>query len=407
MPKVTRDLSTLKVNEIWVGDGHTLAILTPHNNSLRRFTLSAMLDMRSRAMVGWCIGKHSSSYVIGLAVRHGILPKDDSPIYGLPGFVYIDNGKDYRSKHLNGGTSSTLFDFTLEQEGLFKALGIGTKFTTPYFPWAKPIERQFQTFSSEMSRYITGFCGETIDERPYDLKEKEILVSGLTIEQVAKIVEGYMRVYNNTPHSSLDGKTPLEVYNSAPKYREDMPREEELDILLLKADRVKITDSGIKKFGVWFWDDAMIHHIGEWATVRFDPNRMGEMYVYVNGELCCKAANKELLDMNASEEKIKEWKKKQAKARKEVKEAIQGYGVSAGDARRMVLEDYTDDEEILDIVCGRNKPGRSNSKVIRVNRFTREGKKISGADISGPGVNSSPANDFFARMGEQFFESTK
>jgi len=404
MPKVTRNLNSLKINEIWVGDGHTIAVLSPHNNSIRRFTLIAWMDMRSRAMVGWCIGKHSSGYIIGLALRHGILPKDDSPICGLPGTVYMDNGKDYKSKHLHGGTKSKMFDFSLEQEGLLKQLQIEKIFATVEYPWAKPIERQFQTFSSDMSRFLVGFCGESIDRRPYNLDEKEILVSGLSIEQLAEIIEGYMRVYNNSPHKGLGNKTPLEVYASCEKIRADMPREEELDILMLKSEKVSITPSGIRKFNVLYWDDALIHHDGEKATVRYDPNRLGELYVYLNGTLHCIATNKELLEMNGTEEKVKEWRKKQARARKETREAINAYGVSEGEARRMVVEDYTDDEEILDIVCGRTSAKKSsNSKVVRLNKATHEGRKLNDTK----GKEEASCNDYFAKLGEEYFKTKK
>lgn len=405
MPKATRDLSKLKVNEFWVGDGHKIAIIMPHNGQKKRLTLSAWLDMRSRTMVGWCIGPNGNSYIDGLAIRHGILPKDNSPVCGIPGFAYMDNGKDYRSKHLNGGTSAKLFDFTLEQEGLFKALGIATKFSTPYFAWSKPIERQFRTFSNDLSRFIIGFCGETPDERPHTLDEKEILLTGITIEQLAEMIEGYMRAYNNTPHSALNGKTPFEVYEEEEKFRDDMPREEELDILMMRAEGAAITPSGIKRFGVWFWDDALTHKVGEKAVIRFDPNRLGELYVYIDGQLYCKAQSKELLEMNASEEKIKELKRRQARARKEVKEAIDSYGVSEADVRRMMLEDYTDNEELLDIVCGKNSTGKGKSKVVRMNSYTKKGVEKNKFDSTENGQTSQ--NNFFAKMGEEFLKNIK
>jgi hypothetical protein len=62
------------------------------------------MDMRTRSLVGWCISFAPNSRTIAMALHHAILPKNDPafPQHGLPSSVYIDNGKDYRSKYLNG-----------------------------------------------------------------------------------------------------------------------------------------------------------------------------------------------------------------------------------------------------------------------------------------------------------------
>ncbi|MEF2965642.1 Mu transposase C-terminal domain-containing protein [Paenibacillus sp. M1] len=410
LPQATRDLTLLKPNEIWVGDGHTIAILVPHRNTIKRFTLSAWMDMRSRAFVGWCIGPHGSSHIVGLAIRHAILPKEDSPIWGLPGYVYMDNGKEYKNKHLNGGKRTPLHDFSLEQEGLFKSLEIGTRFALPYNAKAKPIERAFRTFSDRMSRYVLGFCGESPAERPHDLNEKELFISGLTIDQVATLIEGYMKKYNNTPHAGLNGMTPLEVYQSEERYRLDMPQEEELDLLMMKSDKAAVTSGGdIKKFGVFFHDDALYNLQGESVTVRYDPNRLDELYVYHNGKLHCKAQTKEMLSMFATEEQHKELQRRKAAARRSTQEALDSYGVTAAEARRMVLEDYTDDEEILDIVCGKNtrKKPAAASNVVRLNRTSKMANDMKKLDEESEGSTSTEASSFFGKIGEAFLQNVR
>lgn len=405
LPQATRDYSKLKINEIWVGDGHTIAILIPHRNKIKRFTLSAWMDMRSKAFVGWCIGPHGSSQVVGLAIRHGILPKENSPIQGLPGFVYMDNGKEYKNKHLNGGKRAAQLDFTTEQEGLFKSLEIGTRFALPYNAKAKPIERAFRTFSDRLSRYVLGFCGESPAERPHDLKEDEIFVSGLTIEQVATLIEGYMLKYNTTPHAGLKGKTPLEVYQTVEHFRLDMPREEDLDLLMMKSDKAAVMNGGdIKKFGILFHDEALYNLQGESVTVRYDPNRLDELYVYHNGKLHCKAHAKEMLTMYATEEQYKELQRKKAAARKATQEALDSYNMSAAEVRRMVLEDYTDDPEILDIVCGTNVRKKPQSNVVRLDQTSRranEKKELAEQEAT------AESSSFFEKMGEAFLKSAR
>lgn len=398
MPKITRDYTDLLINEYWVGDGHTLAIWTPSEGKIIRYTMSAWMDMRSRAMVGWCLAKHSSSEVIAAALRSGIIR------YGLPGSCYMDNGKDYRSQYLNAGMAGTRYKFLEDYEGVFKSFEINAKFATPFFAWAKPIERYFRTFSSNLSRYITGFCGESITEKPHDLKKDEIFIKGIDIETVAKLIEGYHDAYNNTPHRSLGGKTPMQVIEEIEFYRHDMPTEEELDILMLKVGKRKISPSGIQMFNSWYWHDDMVLYNKQECIVRYDPNNIGELYVYIDGVLKFKARSKELLSMNASEEDIREWRKLQARARRATKEAIDAYNIDQDEVRRLVLSQYVD-EETIDMIVPTNKKAVDNpKKVVRMNRNTKLGKKKAEFDNE---YDTSEAYGYFEAIGDEYLKQIK
>lgn len=360
-PQITRSYEDLMVNEYWVGDGHTIAIWIPEGNKTKRYTFSAWMDMRTKALVGWCVAPNSNSQVIAAALRSGIMR------YGLPATCYMDNGKDYKSGYLNADTRD---DFTDEYQGVFKMLNIGTKFAIPYNAKAKPIERFFQTFSSELSRYLPGFCGETIEERPHNLNKKELFIKGLSILQVSEAIEGYIEAYNNRPHSALGNKSPIEVMKATPLIRQDTVTEEELDYLMMPAGKAKITASGINKFKTIYWDDALSPHVGEICTLRYDPNKIGEIYVYLNGHLFCKAQNKELLTMNATEDDVKRWSKLKAQARKATREAIQSYEVTEDEVRRAMLEDYVSDELITSMLTPKNTTPVNKSNVVKMTKST-------------------------------------
>jgi putative transposase len=360
-PQITRSYEDLMVNEYWVGDGHTIALWIPEANNVKRYTFSAWMDMRTKALVGWCIAQNSNSRVIAAALRSGIMR------YGLPATCYMDNGKDYKSGHLNADTRD---DFTDEYQGIFKMLNIGTKFAIPYNAKAKPIERFFQTFSSELSRYLPGFCGETIEERPHNLNKKELFIKGLSILQVSEAIEGYIEAYNNRPHSALGGKSPIEVMKATPLIRQDTVTEEELDYLMMPAGKAKILASGINKFKTIYWDDALIPYVGRTCTLRYDPNKIGEIYIYMDGRLLCKAKNKELLTMNATEDDVKRWSKLQAQARKATREAIQSYEVTEDEVRRAMLEDYVSDELITSMLTPKNTTPVNKSNVVKMTKST-------------------------------------
>ncbi|GEM_PF-2120607 len=370
-PCITRTYDDLLINEIWVGDGHTLAIWTPESGKIQRYTLSAWMDMRSRGIVGWCVAKHNNSSVIAAALRSGILGNGDLK-GGMPGTCYMDNGLDYKSGFLNAETKEEFFN---TYDGVFKSFDIETKFAIPYNAKAKPIERFFETFSSNLSRYMPGFCGESIDERPHNLDKNEILVRDIGIENVVKVIEGYMNYYNNdNTHSSLGGKSPAQLMNEIKLYRNDMPTVEELDMFMAKADVREITGSGIKKFNRWYWTDEIIPYIGMRCVVRYDLNNIGELYVYVEGKLVCKAQNKELLSMKASEDDIKRWHKLKGKALKATREAVRSYGVKEDDVRRMMLSNYVDNEVLETLFTPKeNTKAIEEAKVIRLNERTKKG----------------------------------
>jgi len=388
-PQITRTYDDLFANEYWVGDGHTIALWIPEDDKIKRYTFSAWMDMRTRALVGWCVAPNSNSQVIAAALRSGMIR------YGLPANCYMDNGKDYKSGFLNADTKE---EFFRGYEGIFKALDIDTTFAIPFNAKAKPIERFFRTFSSECSKYIPGFCGETIEERPHDLNKKEILVTGVNILQVTEAIEGYIEMYNNRVHGSLSGKTPMEVMQAVGTVRQDMVSEEELDLLMLRADVKKITSSGIKKFGAYYWHDDLIQHFGKSCAVRYDPQRVGELYVYIDGILTCKAESKELLSMNATEEDVKHWSKMQAEARKATKEAIKSYEVSQEQVRRAMLEDFVSDETITSMLTPKNTEPVNKANVVRIGKNTSKAKERREFDAE---QQSENCVDFFEKIGDK------
>ncbi len=369
-PCITRTYDDLLVNEILVGDGHTLAIWTPDSGRIKRYTMSTWMDMRSRGITGFCIANHSSSVVIAAALRSSILGSCGLP-GGMPGTCYMDNGLDYKSGFLNAETKEEFFN---TYDGLFKSFDINTRFAIPYNAKAKPIERFFQTFSSNLSRYIPGFCGESIGERPHNLDKNEILVRNIKVEDLVKVIEGYMNDYNNTPLPALGGKSPAEIMNEVDKFRNDMPTAEELDMFMAKSNVREIYSSGIKHFNRWYWNDDIIPFIGRKCVVRYDLNNVGELYVYIEGKLVCKVQNKELLSMKATEEQLKEWQKLKSKALKATKEAVAGYGVSEDDVRKMMLSNYVDSDALEALFTPKpNKKALEDAKVIRLNERSKKG----------------------------------
>ncbi len=305
MPRTQRDITANMVNEYWVGDGHDFNIFVDFYGRPRKVSMSAWMDWRSRMITGWCIADQTNARTIALALRMGIKS------CGLPGTVYTDHGKDYKSKYLRA---------------VYADLEIEELFCTPRQPWAKPIERFFETFNDRVVRHLPGFCGDRPEERPKDFDEKKLHRAGklLPIERFVAITEEAVTEYNNTVHSTLKD-TPAHVFESLPKFRPGKVNLDVLDLLLMERKHVRVTQLGIRVLNNWFWADELTEVMKEEVSVRYDPYRPAEVLVFYGGQKICVATNAEVSRMGATPEMLEKIAKKKYSAEKRVKRELQRY----------------------------------------------------------------------------------
>lgn len=346
--KILRNYDEIWPNFMWCGDHHIFDVFVklPDGKGgwqYKRPWLTSWMDMSSRSLMGWCISFAPNSRTIAMALAHAISPKDD-PAYlqcGIPSSVYIDNGKDYRAKYLNGeeieigkidypdiierfaalGIDPYYIDLEYDGEqnawvkkhgdklltvkgvrvgGVYARLGIGQRYATAYHPWAKPIERFHRTLVQSFSRELPGWCGSGHEHRPEKLAFE--LKSGLqilTIEEFCgRFYDWVVNKYHKTPHRGhgMDGRTPDEVFAAlmpAPQTCEPQL----LDFALLKKESVKIHNWGFNLNGKQFELAVPVNLqggrilnilIGTWATIFFDYDYK-TVRVYKDGVWQCNA----------------------------------------------------------------------------------------------------------------------
>jgi putative transposase len=178
-PKCERDLSDLLVGEWWVSDHREFDVFVqlPWWNHVTREMeykifrpwLTAWLDLRSRALVGYVVCMNPSSESIACALRDGILK------HGLPAHLYRDRGKDYKANWW-GGKYITHRNVKLSDDamlllkpGVISEPGIQLHAAKAYTPWAKPIEGWFGRTFPQWERTLPGWCGSDNKERPEKL----------------------------------------------------------------------------------------------------------------------------------------------------------------------------------------------------------------------------------------------
>jgi len=279
---ILRDDSVLKVGQVWVADGHTLAfdIVSPKTGKPVRMTLIMIMDWASRYPVGASLAVTEDSQHILTAFRNGFLNWG-----ALPEYVYLDNGKAFKSKLFHEDWDK--HDLEKELSGIFPRLNIGVAFAESYNAKAKVIERFFKTLQEQLERFVSTFRGSNIADKPATLMRNEKWMQKMfqgeapTVEEAMQLIAFYVRhIYGETPHGSLKGRTPWQVFSTSQLPQDRIVEESRLNFLMLTAERKSIRSQGILLDGKLYWDAALVKYVGQPAIIRYDYNDARWILVY-------------------------------------------------------------------------------------------------------------------------------
>jgi len=279
---ILRDDSVLKVGQVWVADGHTLAfdVINPKTGKPVRMTLIMIMDWASRYPVGASLAVTEDSQHILTAFRNGFLNWG-----ALPEYVYLDNGKAFKSKLFHEDWNK--HDLEKEFSGIFPRLNIGVAFAESYNAKAKVIERFFKTLQEQLERFVSTFRGSNIADKPATFMRNEKWMQKMfqgeapTVEETMQLIAFYVRhIYGETPHGSLAGRTPWQVFSSSQLPQDRIVEESRLNFLMLTAERKSIRSQGINLDGKLYWDAALVKYVGQPAIIRYDYNDARWILVY-------------------------------------------------------------------------------------------------------------------------------
>jgi transposase InsO family protein len=236
-PRMDRDYSGLRSNEVWVGDHHRcdwmVSFVDVRTGELKhkRPWLTAWMDCRSRLIVGWRLYLHEpNADEVLLSFRQAAMA------HGEPEVVLVDNGKDYNASVLRGSTTQERREARRRQKlrakqridfggdemqtrasGAFTRRGIKVVNCLPYHGESKPIERWFGTLESQCGRiyFRDSYTGPDAKAKPEGLAGR--LSRGLAPDLATsrRILADYLDAqYHQQPHAghAMDKRTPAEVY---------------------------------------------------------------------------------------------------------------------------------------------------------------------------------------------------
>jgi putative transposase len=296
---IKRDNDLLKVGQVWVADGHTLAfdIISPKTGKPVRMTMIMVFDWASRYPVGASLAYTEDSQHIQLAFRNAFLNYK-----GVPKAVYLDNGKAFRSKLFNEKWEG--HDLATELSGIFPRLDINVVFAESYNAKAKIIERFFRTFQERFERFISSFRGASVADKPATLMRNEKWAQKMyeakppTLEEAMRMIGFYVRyMYGEEPHSGLGGMTPWQVFSSNPVPDERRIEAGRLNFLMLTAVRKTLRNNGIVLNKMQYWSMELIQHMGKEILIRYDPSDARWILVYdLQDNYICQAELRKAVD---------------------------------------------------------------------------------------------------------------
>ena len=238
------------INEVWCGDSSVGPRLKGPDGRKQRVYIIALIDDASRFITGADLF-YNDNFVNLMSVMRSAVAK-----YGRPKVWRFDNGRTYRNRQM---------------DLLSARIGTTLSYCQPYTPQGKSkIERWFLTLKDHWYASL-------------DLTEFR------SLDELRGSFQEWVRKYNQTPHSSLQGKTPQERFFSEPEQIRRLPDQDLDRSFLLEADRRVSADSVIVIDHVEYEVDCRyakqklrIRYSPEYAKqklrIRYSPD-MKEVYI--------------------------------------------------------------------------------------------------------------------------------
>lgn len=300
-------------NELWQAD-HTLLDMVLLNEKLepQRPWLTTILDDYSRALCGYYLSFEAPNAVnTSLALRQAIWRKAHPrwPICGIPQILYVDNGRDFTSEHLEQACIHLKIRLVHSAPG--KPRGRGK------------IERLFLTLNQRLLIELPGYLQAG---QPHSSPS-------LNLTTFTTHFETFIHdTYHQYPHSAT-GQLPLVRWQdngflpNLPETRED------LDLLLLCASKTrKVQRDGIRFQALRYLEPTLAAFIGEQVDIRYDPRDLTEIFVYHQGHFVCRALAQNIAGQTLSLRDIRQARdRRRAALRRELTQLQRQSEVDASD----------------------------------------------------------------------------
>ncbi|MDE1149679.1 MAG: transposase domain-containing protein [Azospirillaceae bacterium] len=190
-PAQERDRGHFHALEAVNADGHKWDVFVQWpDGEILRPQMVVIQDLYSGMMLAWRVDKSANNEAVRLAIG------DMVEQWGIPDKIWLDNGRDFASKWITGGTPNR-YRFKVREEepaGILTTLGVEVHWTTPYSGQSKPIERGFRDFATDLAK-DPAFAGAYTGNKP-DAKPENYGSKAVPLETFLAVVADGIREHN-------------------------------------------------------------------------------------------------------------------------------------------------------------------------------------------------------------------
>ncbi len=286
-PYIQTDPDSVEPGQVWIGDHSQFNCWIRHNGQWMRPWLTAWMDMRSRALVGWHISLSPNQTTILFAFKQGVKN------YGPPDSVKIDNGRDYDSEMWTGTTKAerkALRKGYIDEQGvrgLYAMMDVTVSFAIPYHPQSKRIERLFDTIDCQFTKTIVTYCGKDAERKPENLTDlltsRKVIDRAFDLDKFNGLFGRYVKAYNSSSHSGagMDGRSPEQVLATRTSRRVIL--DDVLDLLIQGWSReIIVGKNGVRFKRLYYgqYNSDLLICQGKSVRLAYDPNDLRRVSVY-------------------------------------------------------------------------------------------------------------------------------
>jgi putative transposase len=261
-------------NQVWPCD-HTkidVLVVDESGEGLGRPWLTIVVDTYSRCIMGLHLGFDApSAEVVGLALRHAILPKQYPvayelqqvwDIYGLPQSLYTDGGKDFRSQQLEQVATELGIVLCLRRQPSDGGI----------------VERPFGTFNREFFSTLPGYVSSNVAMR----SPKAEAEACFTLVQLERLLVRYVvDHYHQRIDARMGDQSRIGRWEAGRMAQLPLLGERELDICLMRRDqRVVYRNGYLQVANLTYQGEHIAAYAGETVILRYDPRDITTLWIY-------------------------------------------------------------------------------------------------------------------------------
>jgi hypothetical protein len=282
---IDRNYDSITAGECWVSDHAQvdIAVKLPGPAGKIKYVfawITGWRDFKTGKWLGWLYHAEApnSDHIFQAFYRA-------ASRYGVPKYILIDNGKDYRCRDFAGGRRTIKVQIDeAKTTSMVGALGITPMYALPYNAQTKPIERDFNTFKGWFSKHMPGYRGGNIVERPEKLNHEVKTGAISEFSEAENAIERFIpEVINRMPSfGKLEGRSRDQAWDEG-RCEINKVSTEALMLFCMRTSRsCTIGRNGIRdsELQVTYWAEWMHPLKGTKVYLRRDPQKYQEAWVF-------------------------------------------------------------------------------------------------------------------------------